>query len=256
MALIDLRKFSGLALAFDGSALVEQEKGIEIGSRQIVSISDMRSQILNPELSCPSTFYYIFSKIDRKSLLKRKNLRYDMYVVPANLAGIEYVKTSGLTCGKYPVLLDVTHGYVTIILQANCDKGDSILSYNSCIVRLARGDKYVIPPNHEFVIINTRRSLSVVSMIYSSKGYLKRVLDDTRGISSYIIRKNARLETVRNPFFRDVKMINPWKPNKIYKNFSLTAKTPIFKQILRKYPRFKWLHDASKVDWSKLPCCK
>lgn len=256
MALIDLRKFSGLALAFDGSSLVEQEKGIEIGSRKIVSISEMRSQILNPELSCPDTFYYVFSKIDRKSLLKRKNLRYDMYVVPSNLAGIEYVKTSGLTCGKYPVLLDVTHGYVTIILQFRYDKGESTRGYNSCIVRLVRGDKYVIPPDHEFVIINTRRSLAVVSMIYSSKGRLKRVLDDTRGISSYIIRKNARLEVVRNPFFREVKMISSWKPKKIYKNFSLTAKTPIFKQILRKYPRFKWLHDASKIDWSKLPCCK
>lgn len=253
MALIDLRKFSGLALAFDEGQLIEQEKGIEIGHRQTVPISNMRFQILNPELSCPGIFYYVFSRIDRKSLLKRKNLRYDMYVIPPNLAGIEYVKTSGLTSGKYPVLLDVTHGYVTIILQSKCEGETESGGYNSFIVRLSRGDKYVIPPDHEFVIINTRRSLAIVSLIYSLKGRLRRVLDDTRGISSYIIRKNARLEVVRNPFFRNVNVVSPCKTKVLYKKFSLTAKTPIFKQILRKYPRFKWLHDASKIDWSNMP---
>jgi len=256
MAVIDLRKFSGLEIAFDGSSLVLQEKSVEIGSKQIISISEMRSQILNPELSCPGVFYYVFSRLDRKSLLKRKNLRYDMYVIPSNLAGIEYVKTSGLTCGKYPVLLDITHGNVTLILQSMCKQDNSVGSFKSCLVKLSRGEKYVIPPDHEFVLVNTRQSPAVVSMIYSSKGRLKWIFDDTRGISRYIIRKNARLEIVRNPSFREVQVVKPLRPQSIYKDFSLTAKTPIFKQILRKYPRFKWLHDASKIDWSKLPCCK
>ncbi|MBN2100410.1 hypothetical protein JW710_00740 [Candidatus Dojkabacteria bacterium] len=253
--MIDLKKYSGLALAFDGSKLLPQENGIEIGSRDVVNIGDVRPQLLNPELTCPTVFYYIFSNIDRKSLLKRKRLRFDMYVIPPNLAGIEYVKTLGTSAGKYPLLLEVVHGYLTLLLQTSNEEPGSIPQVKTTTIRLKKGEKLVIPPNHDFVFVNSRQTLSVVAIMYSSKCRMKNIFDDTRGAASYVIRKNARLETVLNPSFRNVSIVKPWKPESIYKDFNLTAKTPIFKQILRKYQRFKWLHDNSKIEWTNLPGC-
>lgn len=255
MALVDLKKTTGLALAFDGADLVAQEKDINIGPKETVTIDDMRSQILNPELSCPTIFYYKFPNIDRKSVLKRKKLRYDIYVVPSNLAGIEYVKTAGLSAGSHPVLIESAYGYSTVIMQSNPVIEDAVPKVKSTTVKLKKGEKLVIPPNHDFVLVNARQSLSVISMIYSRKTELRRVFDNRRGISQYVIRKNARLETVKNPAYRNVERVKTWDPQEYYDDFNLTEKTPIFKQILRKYKRFKWLHDSSKIDWTNLPGC-
>ncbi len=255
MALVDLKKTAGLSLAFDGTDLVAQEKDIDVGPKETVTISDMRSQILNPSLSCPTIFYYKFPNIDRKSVLKRKNLRFDIFAIPSNLAGIEYVKTAGQSAGEHPVLLESAYGYLTVILQSKPVIVDAVPKVKSSVVKLKKGEKLVIPPNHDFVLVNTRQSLTVVSLIYSRKTDLRRVFDDRRGISRYVIRKNARLEVVKNPSYRNVEAIKGWKPEEYYDDFNLTEKTPIFKQILRKYQRFKWLHDSSKIDWTNLPGC-
>jgi oxalate decarboxylase/phosphoglucose isomerase-like protein (cupin superfamily) len=255
MALTDLKKTAGLSLAFDGSDLIAQEKDIDIAQKQTATIDDMRSQILNPTLSCPTIFYYKFPEIDRKSVLKDKNLRFDMYAIPSNLAGIEYVKTAGQSADEYPVLIESAYGYLTVILQSNPVIVDAVPKVKSTVVKIKKGEKLVIPPNHDFVLVNARQSLTMVSMIYSRKTKVRRVFDDRRGISRYVIRKNARLEVVKNPSYRNVESVKSWDPMEYYDDFKLTEKTPIFKQILRKYKRFKWLHEPSKIDWTKLPGC-
>lgn len=257
MPIVDLRKFSGLAISYDGETVVPQEAGVTIGSSYTTGIEEMRPQILNPDLSCPGVFYHVFPTIDIKSLLKRKNLRYDLYVMPANLAGIEYVKTKGFCAGSYPVLVDLAWGYITIIMQKTIQQDGNLPITKSMLVKLRRGEKYVIPPDWTFVIVNTRQSLAIVSLIYSLQGEFEEFFDDTRGAANYIIRKNARQEIVQNPAFRNVvRDRRVCQPEDIYRMFNLTAKTPILKQILRKYQRFKWLHDATSIDWSKLPVCK
>ncbi len=254
MSVIDLKKFSGLALSYDGRRLVAQEGGIDIGSVNVMKIDEMRPQLLNPDLSCPVIFYSVFADIDRKSVLRRRNLQFDVFVVPQNLAGIEYVKTKGVRVGSQCVLLELVHGFLTIIMQSN--RYDSIDGeLKSMMVKLKRGDKYVVPPHTDFILVNTRQTTAVMAMMHSTKTRVRNVFDDTRGGAKYIIRKNARQEIVQNPHYRKVNHIRSCKPDDLYKYFGLTAKTPVFKQILRKYDRFRWLHDSSKIDWDNVPHC-
>ncbi len=254
MPIVDLRKFSGLAISYDGENLIPQEAGVTMGAKDVCEINEIRPQILNPDLSCPEIFYYVFPQIDIKSLLKRKNLRFDLYVIPANLAGIEYVKTKGLNAGDFPVLVDVANGFLSLLLQKTIQQEGNLPITRSVIVKLKRGEKYVVPPGWTFVMINSRQVLSIVSLIYSNQAALTEEFDDSRGAANYIIRKNARQEVVRNPAFRNVESTKRLcRLEDVYKVFNLTSKTPILKQILRKYQRFKWLHEAEGVDWTKLP---
>ncbi len=254
MAVLDLKKFSGLVLSFDGTDLVSQEGSVECGDKMTMKIDEMRPQLLNTDLFCPVIFYSIFRGVDRKSLLKRKNLQFDMVVIPQNLAGIEYVKTKGMNIGDFPVLLEVVQGYATLIMQtAECTSVEGEMK--AVVIKLKRGEKYVIPPKTDFIFVNTRQSSSIVAMFYSAKATFETKFDRTRGSSLYIIRKNARQEIVQNPYFRNVNRVRACRPEELYRIYGLTAKTPIFKQILRKYDRFRWLHDSSKVDWTKIPLC-
>jgi hypothetical protein len=106
------------------------------------------------------------------------------------------------------------------------------------------------------VVVNGRQMSAVVALVRSAKSEIETVFDDTRGGAHYVIRKIARQEIVQNPNFRKVTKLRPCKPEDLYRQFGLTARTPIFKQILRKYDRFKWLHDPQKVDWNKIPRCQ
>lgn len=254
MTAVELKKYSGLSLMYDSGELVAGEGGIEIGSTEKVTISRMRRQLLNSDLSCPDHFYTIFSSIDRKSLLKRKNLVMRVFVIPQNLAGIEYVKTQGMNAGTYPLLVEAIQGFITILMQRgeNSIDGEGV---QAMVVKLKKGEKFVIPPLMDFVLINGRQTLAAALMISSIKAQIEWKFDDTRGASNYVIRKNARQEIVQNPYYRNVTRKKVCDPEQIYRYFGLTAKTPIFKQILRKYDRFKWLHDAKKIVWDKVPIC-
>ncbi|MEA3357582.1 MAG: glucose-6-phosphate isomerase family protein [Patescibacteria group bacterium] len=249
---IDLKKYSGLALSYGESKLIPNESGVSIVSQKTVNISDVRPQLLNSDLTCPLVFYYLYSGLDTRSLLKRKNLKYCMYVIPSNLAGIEYVKTLGQCIGNYPLLVESVRGFVTIIFQLSKIDADGLEYTEAYVVRLRRGQKYVLPPKSQFVMINTHQSTAIVAVVHSRKVRISRACDDTHGVAIYIIRKNARREIVQNPSYREVKMFRPCKHSKLYKHFKLTEKTPVFKQILRKYQRFKWLHDASEIDWENI----
>ena len=254
MGVIDLRKYSGLSISFDGSEIVPQEGSIEQGDKSVVKISDMRSQLLNPDLSCPVIFYMYFSGIDRKSVFKRKNLLFNLMVMPQNLAGIEYVKTKGMRADSHAVLVEVVQGFTTLLMQTRVESGNEG-QIRSFVVKLKRGEKYVIPPGFDFILVNTRQSTSIVALIHSTSVKVEDVFDDARGGANYIIRKNARQEIVQNPFYRMVTSEKPCKPDDLYKHFGLTAKTPVFKQILRKYDRFRWLHDMNKISWEEVPNC-
>ncbi len=252
MAAVELKKYSGLSLVYDSGELRGAESGVEIGSSTKVLIDDMRRQLLNPDLSCPDHFYSYFQPVDRKSLLRNKKLILCLFVIPQNLAGIEYVKTKGMCSNEYPLLLEVVQGYVTALLQRG-DPGSDHKGVRSVVAKLKKGEKLVIPPHTSFVLVNGRQTLSVVAMIRSLKAQVCEDLDDSRGAASYIIRKNARQEVVQNPYYRRVLRSKLLDPSEQYRFFGLTEKTPIFKQILRKYERFTWLHDPSKVKWDKVP---
>jgi hypothetical protein len=110
-------------------------------------------------------------------------------------------------------------------------------------------DKIVIPAGFELVVVNTRQNSNLIFAEYHSIDAKPRiVLDERNGLAYYIIRKNAKQETVRNPSFKIVNEIEKVDWDKIKSGLGITPKTPINKQIMRKYEKFDWLFKENSVE--------
>lgn len=243
MARIDLKQSSGLPLFYSGEEL--QPQGLTIKDTATICIDDIRSQLLNEELNCPEIFYKKYKDIDKDSVFKQKNLKINIYLIFPNLAGIEYTKTFATKCLKKPRILEVIYGGGMILLQ----KYDSALKNRVIKIQIKKGQKIIVPAGYTCSIINSRQASTLIVLeLHPREAKPRVVLDDRGGMAYYIIRKNAKQEIVRNP---DYKIVNePEKLNwdSVLSKYGITAKTPIVKQVMRKYEKFDWLFKEDSVD--------
>lgn len=240
MAKIDLKKSSGFAIFYDNDLLVMQD--LVCPQSGNVDIETIRPQLLNEELSYPENFYSKFLKLDHDGILSNKNIRFNIYVIPANLAGIEYVKTRAMRLTRHPKIIEVLYGGGAVVMQ----KIDGN-SEDAIIAKVKKDQKVIVPPGYASSIVNTRQSVMIVSEIYSDQLKQNAVLDEMRGMAYYIIRKNAKQEIVRNPKYKSAPTIRKIKWEKILSDSNITLRTPIIKQILRKYEKFKWLFEENSI---------
>ncbi len=63
-----------------------------------------------------------------------------------------------------------------------------------------------------------------------------------------IIRKNAKQEIVRNPNYKIVSEPEKIQWDTVLTKYSITAKTPIIKQVMRKYEKFEWIFKENSVN--------
>lgn len=240
MAKKDLKKSTGFSMILDGSELDLMD--LTCTRSGTVNIGDMENQLLNQELQYPEEFYSRYLGLDNDDILSSKKIKYNLTVIPGNLAGIEYVKTKSKRVPRYAKILEVAHGSGTVIMQSiSGSKGDVI------ITKMKRDQKLIVPGGYSMAFINTRQSTAVVSEIYYSEARNQTSLDDMRGLSYYVIRKNAKQEIVQNPKYRmapDYRKVD-WE--KTLEKYSITLKTPIIKQILRKYDKFDWLFKEDSI---------
>lgn len=68
-------------------------------------------------------------------------------------------------------------------------------------------------------------------------------------MSYYIIRKNAKVEVVRNPAYKMVDQIDKVDMEKEVADKGITPKTPLIKQIERKRERYDWIFEKSDMDF-------
>lgn len=242
MAKIDLKKTSGFPLIYDGEDL--QAKDLKFQEAISISIDEVRPQLLNKELSCPEVFYKKYKSLDFDNLYSSKDLKINFYVLKPNLAGIEFVKTRATRCQKYARLIDIVYGGATILLQTYKNPKD-----NRVIRIVAKKEqKVIIPAGYSAVIVNTRQNSNLIFAEYlCTKASPKVVLDEKNGLAYYIIRKNAKQETVRNPYYKIVNEPEKLDWDKIIVNYGITPKTPVIKQILRKYEKFDWLFKENSI---------
>ena len=73
------------------------------------------------------------------------------------------------------------------------------------------------------------------------------MLDGKSGLAYYVIRKNAKQEIVRNPYYKIVNEPEKLDWDKIILNYGITPKTPVIKQIIRKYEKFDWLFKENSI---------
>lgn len=243
MAKIDLKQSSGLPVFYSGEDLLPQ--GLSVSETSIICIDDIRSQLLNEDLNCPQIFYKKYKDLDKDDVFKSKDIRINMYLIYPNLAGIEFAKTFATRCKRYPRILEVAYGGGIILLQ----KYDSPLNNRVIKIIIKRGQKIIVPQGYTCTIINSRQNSNLIVLeMHSRKAKPRIVLDDKRGMSYYIIRKNAKQETVRNPEYKIVQEPEKIDIDAILSKYGVKDHTPIVKQIMRKYEKFKWLFEQDSIN--------
>ncbi len=243
MARIDLKKTSGFPIEYDNENLVVKDFSFE--KKIDICIDKVRDQLLNKELTCPDIFYTKYKGLDNNDIYKSKGFRVNFYTLKPNLAGIEYVKTRATRCRSYARIIDIIYGGATILIQ------NYVNPKNNRIIKVSakKEQKIIIPPGYELVVVNTRQNTTLIFAEYlSTKARSKVVLDDNNGLAYYIIRKNAKQETVRNPNYKIVNEAEKVDWDRILKEYNITPKTPVIKQLMRKYEKFDWLFKENSVS--------
>lgn len=243
MAKIDLKQSSGLPLFYSGEDL--QPQGLTISSTSVVSIDDIRPQLLNEDLTCPEIFYKKYKDIDKDNAFKNNKLRVNIYTVFPNLAGIEYAKTLATRSKSYPRLFEAVYGGGLALIQRYKSPIDNI-TYK---LPLKKGEKFIVPAGYSCAVVNTRQNANLILVeVLNRDAKTRVVLDDRCGMTYYVIRKNAKQEVVRNPEYKIAQEPQKIDMEKLISKYGVTAKTPIVKQVMRKYEKFEWLFKEDSVS--------
>ena len=75
------------------------------------------------------------------------------------------------------------------------------------------------------------------------------MLEDKRGMSYYIIRKNAKVEIVRNPAYKIVNKVGKVDMDKLIEEKGITPKRNLIKQIEKNSERFEWMFQKDIMDF-------
>lgn len=227
---IDLKKSAGISLCYEKSQLVSKD----FSFKKIVcyKINDIREELLNQELYCPESFYKKYIGADHNEILHSKNLNLNYYVIDGGIAGIEYIKTHVYTTGDYSRALEVLAGRGILILHVK----NKIFS-----IAIKVGDKVLLPPNTNFIIVNTKYSPLIVEEMYNK--YLKNsmVNGGRKSVPYFVINKNSKPAIVKNPNYGYTEDIEKIKIDSILDKYGISPKTPLIKQVMRKYEKFTWL---------------
>ena len=210
-------------------------------------LEDIRPQLLNQDLDCPEIFYTKYKDIDdSKESIKKQNLRVNIYLMKPNLAGIEFVKSKATRCSSYPRLFETIYGGGNILLQKYISPRENKI-YR---LQVKKGSKFLVPPGYSVCLINTRQASTLIVLEISSRESRSRVvLEDKGGMSYYIIRKNAKVEVVRNPVYKIVDTVETLDMDKILDERGITPKRNLIKQIEKDGEKFDWIHKKSDMDF-------
>ncbi len=241
MRKIDLRKTSGLNLIYEKDSFRFEK--VSYTKNKVMTIDDMREQILNEDLQSPEVFYTKYSNLDSEGVFKNKKIKINLLCIPSNVAGIEYVKTKATECSTHNKVVEIISGGGMILIQ-----NFSSLQEESTVVliKVKSTEKIIIPAKHSYSLINNRATPLIALEFLSSKAKNNLTLDEMRGMAYYVIRKNAKQEIVRNPWYKIVNTKKKVDWNKLYKKCNITPRTPFSRQILRKYTKFDWLLNPAK----------
>lgn len=243
MAKTNLKQSSGLPLFFNGDDIQSDEYSFTDVS--VVDLDSIRPQLLNQDLDCPDVFYTKYKDIDNgEQEFKNTNLRVNIYLMKPNLAGIEFTKTKATKCNRYPRVFEIIYGGGSVIIQ----NYQNPLNNKVYKIYVKKGSKLIVPPGYSISLVNTRQTSTLIALEISSRDARTRVvLEDKRGMSYYIIRKNAKVEIVRNPAYKIVNDIEKLDQDNLLKEYGITEKTPLIKQILRKNEKFNWLFKENSI---------
>jgi len=234
MRKVNLRKNSGIGLVYAGGEIDFNE--VKYSKKKNFSFDDLKDQLLNDHLQNVNVSYTKYYNLDVNGVFQTKNIKTDLLVVEPDVAGIEYVKTKAVQCSDHNKIIEIIHGGGTIIIQKflNVNNQDIVIS------NVKVTDKIIIPAGYAYSIVNNKNGALIALEFRSSKAKNRIVLDEMKGMSYYVIKKNAKKEIVKNPIYKIVDKSKKVDWKNYHKQYNITPKTPIFRQLLRKSDKFDW----------------
>lgn len=195
--------------------------------------------------------YYIYrdfaeSEKDYMQIIKN-DLRYDITILNARRLGKEFNKTLGHdhplvpgTALTYPELYEIVSGKAIFLLQnSNEDTIENVVA-----IKVKNGDKVIIPPNYEHLIINVgKKELKTCNWIarsFSSNIY--KPFRAKHGFCYYCLKGLFGVKWVKNPNYKSIPKLKFETPNNFYKFY-----------IPKDQPIYKLIENPSKLDFLKTP---
>ena len=226
-------------IGFSVQIIDNQIKSADLKFRKslLIKISSLRKQILNNEVQLPENIYRKYLRGDIHGILSNKGIAMNIIMVYPGMIGIEYCKTLCSRILNYPKILECVYGAGLLILyKYNID-----YTLDTIILRVKAGSKIILPCGYAYSAINTRKQNFILAEFHSNKTKSKVISNEKNGAPYYIIAKNSRMEIVRNPNYKNISKYRKVDMKPVLLKYGISDKTPILKQILRKYEKFEWL---------------
>ncbi|HUT96064.1 MAG TPA: glucose-6-phosphate isomerase family protein [Candidatus Paceibacterota bacterium] len=177
----------------------------------------------------------------------KHDLRYDITILKPVRLGKEFNKTMGHdhpivpgTDITYPELYEVLEGKAVFILQdSEENKIKDIIA-----IKAKKGDKIIVPPNCEHLIINIgKKDLKTCNWISRSfSTHIYKPFKMKHGFGYYALKGLFGIKWVKNLNYESVPSLKFEKPNKFY-NF----------KISKDQPSYRLVNNLDKLDFLKSP---
>ncbi len=250
--IINLSSKVGLPIYWKDDFLEVDDRFLTIAKWYEKFVEDLGSFYLNPVTVFPKIIYKTFwlAPQPQKLMFGKIGIRVKFVALYQHIVGVEYPKTKTIISRDAPRIVEPVQGDLHIILH------DPYNLYSSpvgpLIVKVKEGEKFVIPPNWAYTLVNTNNSPVFLVEVHSIKQRPNALLKGTKGSPFYLIQRNNNLEVVKNPNYKNIEKYDTVNISKYAKKLYISPKTPIIKQFLRKYEKFSWFYSPTDIDWIEL----
>jgi len=181
------------------------------------------------------------------------NLRYDITVIFPKMLGKEFNKTFGHdhpivpgTSITYPEFYEVLEGEAIFLLQDSEDKKIK----DVFAIKAKKGDKVVIPPNYEHLIINASdKDLKTCNWICRTFGSnIYKPFKQRHGFSYYALKGANGIEWVKNENYTTIPELKFKEPNNLY-DFKIEKDEPIY-ELVNNLAKLEFLEHPQNHDWT------
>lgn len=200
--------------------------------------------------------YYMYRDLaetdDDLTKIIKSELRYDITIIKPIKMGKEFNKTAGHdhpvvpgTDITYPELYEVLEGKAIFILQ---DSKENRIK-NIIAIKAKKGDKIIIPPNHEHLIINIgKKDLKVCNWISRSfSTHIYKPFKMKHGFGYYALKSLFGIKWIKNPSYESIPSLKFDQSNNFY-NFKIQKNQPLYK-LVNNLDKLDFLKHPQRYEW-------
>jgi len=253
---MNLSKQIGLPFDFDFLTweLNYQKDLFELIHSRIFTInaSTLSKYYLNPVAVLINNVYANFWLKGKAGIWADMPFKFKFTVLNKDYVGIETIKTKSIYTGKHSRLIEILSGNVgVLIFPPKLIKSDNLTNNDVFFAILQTGSKFIIPANHVYVIINiTPSEPAIILEIHHIQDPSHKLFVKGKGGPFYYVLRNTSHEVVKNPRYRFVNgyvKLSKGIEN-ILKGYGISPKTPILRQLGRKYVKYNQLLQDEKPE--------